>query len=155
MIIFEKRDQESSDGAKPEGKPLKREKGFNLIELLIVLAIIGILTSIVYPGYSDYVIQSRRSEGIVRLLQVMQQQERYFTDELTYTADLSDLGYTTLTGGAVESENGSYQITAAVCTGQTINQCVLLTATPQGVQAGDGDLTLDSQGNRTPAGFWQ
>lgn len=130
-----------------------QEKGFNLIELLITVAIIGILSAIAYPNYQEYVIQSRRSEGIAMLLQVMQQQERFFTEQITYTTDLTALGFT-LTAGAVASENDYYRITAAACDALSLNRCVLLTATPQGIQAGDGNLTLNSQGVRTPANFW-
>ncbi len=130
-----------------------QEKGFNLIELLITVAIIGILSAIAYPNYQEYVIQSRRSEGIAMLLQVMQQQERFFTEQITYTTDLTALGFI-LTAGAVDSENDHYRITAVACGALSLNRCVLLTATPQGIQAGDGNLTLNSQGVRTPANFW-
>ncbi|KEQ15022.1 type IV pilin protein [Endozoicomonas numazuensis] len=131
------------------------EKGFTLLEIIIVVAIIGILAAITVPAYNEYVIQSRRSEGISALLTIMQQQERYFTEQLTYTDDLSDLGYTLNGSNEVESENGHYLISAAACSSLTITQCVVLTAAPQGVQASDGDLTLNSRGTRTPLNAWQ
>ena len=134
---------------------MKKQKGFNLIELMIVVTIIGILAAIAYPQYSQYVTQARRNDGIATLLQIMQQQERFFTEQLTYTADLTALGYTVDGGGKASTENGHYRVSAAVCTGETIDRCVNLTAEPQGVQAGDGNMTLDSRGNRTPATHWQ
>ncbi|MGI9277499.1 MAG: type IV pilin protein [Endozoicomonas sp.] len=143
-----------------------RQKGYNLLELLAVLTIIGILAAIVLPGFSDYIRDARRNDGITFLLEIMQRQERYFTEELTYTSDLTKLGY----GGAssVVSDNGFYSVTAAACTetvtdtntGVTttitfsLSDCVLLTAAPRGVQAGDGNLTLDNRGQRTPASAW-
>nr|WP_306674521.1 MULTISPECIES: type IV pilin protein [unclassified Endozoicomonas] len=107
------------------------------------------------PSYNEYVLQSRRSEGISSLLTMMQQQERYFTEQLTYTSDLSKLGYTLAGPNNVSSENGHYLITATACASMTISQCVLLTATPQGVQAPDGTLTINSRGTRTPVSAWQ
>ncbi|WP_062268564.1 type IV pilin protein [Endozoicomonas arenosclerae] len=133
---------------------MSRVKGFTLLEIIIVVAIIGILAAITVPAYNEYVMQSRRSEGISALLTIMQQQERYYTEQLTYTDDLSDLGYT-LSGSDVASENGHYLISAAACSSLTITQCVQLTAVPQGVQASDGNLTLNSRGTRTPLDAWQ
>lgn len=133
-----------------------KNTGFNLIELLITLAIIGVLATLAYPNYREYVTQTRRSEGIAVLMQIMQQQERFFTEQLSYSVDLAALGYTVDPAtGAVSSEGGHYHISASVCATQAINRCVLLTASPQGMQALDGNLTLNSLGARTPASAWQ
>lgn len=127
-------------------------KGFTLIELMICVAIIGILASIAYPSYQQYVVESRRSEGIAMLLQVMQQQERYYTEEMSYTTDLTDLGFSVANP---TSQNSNYAISAALCGSDSLNRCVQLTAVAQGPQAADGNLTLNSRGVRTPAAFWQ
>lgn len=127
-------------------------KGFTLIELMITVAIIGILASIALPSYRQYVVESRRSEGISMLLQVMQQQERYYTEELSYTTDLTDLGFAVANP---PSNNSNYAISASACGSDPVNRCVLLTAVAQGEQAADGNLTLNSRGVRTPASFWQ
>ncbi len=124
--------------------------GFSLIEVLIVLAIVGIIAAIGYPQYSQYLLKSGRSEGVSALLQMMERQEGYFRDNLTYTTDEGLLGYTS---GTVTSETGRYTLTAAACGNEPLGRCVLLTATPdpQGKQAADttGDLTLDSRGVRS------
>lgn len=128
-----------------------KTRGFSLIELMIAVAIVGVLASIVFPSYRQYVIESRRSEAMAMLLQVMQQQERFYTEELSYTTNLTQLGFS----ANPPSEGGNYAIRAAQCGSDPLNRCVLLTAVAQGDQAGDGNMTLNSRGVRTPADFWQ
>ncbi|WP_299733592.1 type IV pilin protein [uncultured Endozoicomonas sp.] len=124
--------------------------GFSLLELMIVLVIISILASIVLPSYGRYVTESRRKDASTMLLRIMQQQESHYNEELSYTVDLTVLGY----GSIVESEGGYYVITASTCGSTPITQCVLLTATPQGAQTGDGVITLNSRGARSPSSHW-
>ena len=130
---------------------MKYHLGFNLIELMITLVIIGLLTSILLPSYNEYVLQSRRSQGIAMLMEVMQHQERFFTEQITYSSDLSALGLTV----PVLSKNEHYIISASRCGSTAINRCVQLTATPQGIQAGDGNIMLNSLGERSPDNYWK
>lgn len=125
-----------------------KQKGFNLIELMIVLVIIGILASVAIPAYQDNVMRSSRGDGMTALLDIMRAQENFFANEFTYTTDLTDLGY----DAAPESSSGKYIISASDCSGDPLTQCVSLTATAQQGQAADGNLTLDSRGNRTHHG---
>src|SRR5690554_2337838 len=57
----------------------RRSSGFTLIELMIVVAIVGILAAIAYPSYQRYVQDSRRSDARANLLQLAQFMERYYT----------------------------------------------------------------------------
>lgn len=136
--------------AKRPSLAIYKQSGFSLIELMIVVAIIGILAAVGLPQYNQQVIKGKRSDGMQMLTRVMSSQERYFSNEISYTADLTDLGYSSSTN--VPSSEGHYKITATACSGATIAQCVLLTAVPQEGQAADGNLTLNSRGAKT--GNW-
>lgn len=126
-------------------------KGFSLIELMIVIAIIGILASIAYPSYQDSVRKGRRADGYALLSQIMQAQERFYTDRLVYATDLTQGGMG-FTADPVPSEAGFYQVSAAACGAAALTLCIQLTATALGDQVADGDLTLNSRGVKT--GNW-
>lgn len=129
----------------------KTQSGVTLIELMIVVAIVGIIAAFAYPAYQAQAEKTRRAEGTSALTRIMDMQERYYINANfppTYTTDLSDLG---LGGATFTTENGHYVIDAAAC-GDGITQCVQLTATAQPSQDNDGDLTLNSLGAATRDG---
>ena len=131
---------------------ISKQKGLNLIEIMIVIAIVGILASIGYPLYQDQMERTRRADGKAKLLEVIEAQERFYSANNRYTTTLASIGYTTV---PVPSEEGFYLVNATICPGPiALTQCVLCTATAQGVQAADGNLTLDSRNNKTPASHW-
>ena len=65
-------------------KKLRKHQGFTLIELMIVVAVIGILASIAYPSYREYVAKSRRAEAKTVLLSAQQWMERFYTENFRY-----------------------------------------------------------------------
>lgn len=134
-------------------------KGFSLLELMIVVAVLGILGSIVYPSYQEYIREANRSEAIAELQKLIAAQERYFLNNRQYATKLTELGFATDTW-----TTDRYSITAGACkdsSGENIDfeLCVELTAEGSGSQADDGSIIMntvgrsvhmDSDGNENP-----
>lgn len=116
---------------------------FTLIELMAVIAIIGILFAFAVPQYHTYIMRAERSFAISELDKIMSAQERYYADEGEYADDLVELGYPSTT---LSLER--YDISAAPCTSMVLSQCVQLIATPLGAQVDDGTLVYSSIGTR-------
>jgi type IV pilus assembly protein PilE len=129
-----------------------RETGFTLIELMVVVTILSILMAIAYPIYKDYVTKSRRGDGKAKLLEIAQREERFFTDNNTYTTDLTKLGYAT---NPVNSDLAYYSIAAAAGPTGSITTSFTLTATRQNQQANDtkcGNYSLTSTNVKNATG---
>ena len=71
----------------------RKQGGFTLLELMIVVVIIGILAALSYPSYMQYVISTKRTAATSVLLQVADRQQQFFMDNKTFTADMTNLGF--------------------------------------------------------------
>ena len=130
------------------------QRGFTLIELMIVVAIVAILAAIAYPSYQDSVLKGRRAEARTALLELMQQQERYLTQRGTYLVFSNAAGTTnpataatTFKTSAGEGAPPSYYLSATLCPGSTdARECILVVGTPTRADAAAGNLNLTSTG---------
>ena len=108
--------------------------GMTLIELLIVVAIVGILAAIAGPAWNDQVIKSRRADARNTLLAAQIEQEQYRANNLTYATSMSAMGM-----GSFDSTWRDYyrvEVVSADTTG------FLITATPNGNQANDSTCNV-------------
>ncbi|MDX1367464.1 type IV pilin protein [Pseudomonas sp.] len=143
---------------------MRYQRGFTLIELMIAVAIIGLLAAIAYPNYQQYMLKSGRSDGHAKLTQIMQTQERFFSQNQSYTDNLGataagnpGLAFPGVAeDGPVISDELRYSIAAEVCAvGTPLTRCVRLVATATGPQTADdqcGNLSLDSRGVKGESG---
>ncbi len=118
----------------------RRLAGFTLVELMIVVAILGILAAVALPAYQQNVRSGARAEAQSLLLQVAANQERFYSDNNTYSANANPLASPAV--ATLTSESGAYQVSVAACGTGTIANCFVATATPQGTQTADSCTTL-------------
>ena len=119
------------------------QKGFTLIELMVVVVVAAILAAIAYPSYQNYVMRAKRAEGRATLLDAAAKEERYYSDANQY-GTLADAGISST------SESGYYSISISR---QNANQNFTLTATPASFADNDcGALTLSNAGDKDNGG---
>jgi type IV pilus assembly protein PilE len=124
-----------------------RQSGFTLIELMITVAIVGILAAIAYPSYQQYVLSSRRAEAQSEMLKIRLGLEKWRANNNAYSSDLS-----VNTGFTGNTAYYTYSIADASASTYTIK------ADAQGSQtrdAGCTELTLDEGGVKGPAACWK
>ncbi|MCP5330916.1 MAG: type IV pilin protein [Pseudomonadales bacterium] len=114
--------------------------GFTLIELMIVVAILGVLAAVALPAYQQSVRAGARAEAQSLLLQVAANQERFYSDNNSYSTNANPLVSPAL--ATLTTEGGNYQVSVAACGSGTIANCFIATATPQGAQTADSCTTL-------------
>ena len=91
---------------------MKTQKGFTLVELMIVVVIIGILASFAMPAYNDYVTRGKLVEGTSALSDGRVKMEQYFQDNRTYVGGTAPANTTNFTYAASNLSTANYTITA-------------------------------------------
>ena len=148
-------------------------RGFTLIELMITVAIIALLSAIAYPAYTSSILKGKRAQGRTALVELIQLQERYFTERNCY------LGFTTASSGVATPSapspvaacggvtsatvpfktfsgenlaNSAYLLSADVCpttsSSLSIAECVRVIATPIGADNAVGALSITTTGTK-------
>lgn len=132
---------------------LRSNAGFTLIEIMVVVAIVGILAAIAYPSYEEYVKRGNRSEGQALLNEAAARQERFFAQNNAYVTDQDDVVNLALPhteDTTVSSSTGKYTLTVGT---EDDDGGYTLTATPEGFDDDAcGDLTLNALGTRGRSG---
>lgn len=136
-----------------------RQRGFTLIEVMIVVVVVAILAAIAFPQYRDYVVRSNRAVAKSLLTQVADRQEQFYVANKRYAGNLSALGYpanpffVNRQGHAVAADGGNavYRIVLEASTDATFR----VAAEPQNAQTEDAKctkFTLDQTGQRLATG---
>ena len=125
---------------------MKTQKGFSLIELLVVVAIIAILAAVAIPSYQHYVVKANRTAAQSFMMDLANREKQYMLDARAY-ADFTALG---VSAPAEVSKHYNVAIVPVVTPPSFV-----ITATPYtNQQTSDGPLTLGSDGAKGPSVKW-
>jgi type IV pilus assembly protein PilE len=126
------------------GMTRKRQLGFTLIELMIVITVLGIIVAIAYPSYTEQMRKSRRAEGMGELLELADRMERFYSDRGTYVG--ASLGTAATNIYPTTSAKGYYTLSIASQTATDFS--VSAAPTSKGKQNKDkcGTFTMTAQG---------
>ncbi|MGI2109551.1 type IV pilin protein [Shewanella frigidimarina] len=127
------------------------QSGFTLIEVMITVVIVGILASIAYPSYTQFVAKGARGDGLAGVMRVANLQEQFYLDHRSFTTNMTMLGLTT---DPWVVENTFYKVDTTLSGGD-----YTVTATAVGVQASRDSacatISLTSTGSKTPTECWK
>ena len=133
----------------------RQNTGFSLIELLTVMAVLGIIATIAVPSYLGQMTNTRRKDGQSALMGLAQAMERHYTEKNTYASaangdptsninGVAPIGNVFSSEAPVDSSTKYYDLRITAATSASFS----LRAIPKNAQAGDGILELNSMGVR-------
>ncbi len=125
-----------------------REIGITLIELLTVICIIGILAAFSYPMFAEQAAKGRRAQARSLIYEVLQHEEKFFTENNTYTTDLTALGYS----DPLETSESTHSVALAVGPTGDLTTSVQITGTAIVPDAKCATLTLTSANGQSGTG---
>lgn len=129
------------------------KQGFTLIELMVTVAIIGILAAIAMPSYQQYVVRGNRAAAQAAMMDIANRQQQLLLANRSY-ATHTDASWTN-TGYALPDEiRGKYNYSITLGAGAAPSYTITFSPVSPGPQANDGSLSLTSEGVKSPAGKW-
>jgi type IV pilus assembly protein PilE len=137
---------------------MKKHAGFSLLEVMVAMVILLILSSIAYASYRHAVLKSRRAEGKSALLQIMQQQERGYTQSASYVAFSQTTTKFRWFSGNTPADS-AYELKGEACENDTLQNCIKITAMPGTANVNSnfrdsecGELSITSAGVKASSG---
>ncbi|MFT4797678.1 MAG: type IV pilus assembly protein PilE [Candidatus Azotimanducaceae bacterium] len=129
-------------------KTVGKAMGYSLIELMIVVAIVGIVSTIAYPSYQSYTCDTYRGQAVADLKVCALSLERHFSDGFTYVGAVVDgTGDTLCSNASPDDANTKFDITLSTL---TPNNYVLQAAPASGQSCGSGTtIQLAADGTMT------
>lgn len=142
-----------------------RGRGFSLIELMVVIAVVAILSTVAVSSYRSYVLRTNRTEGRMALLAIQTAQEKFFLQNNAYAQNLATvraappggLGINNITAAGV-TLGGNYTVSFQAVTPNTYTLQAVATGPQTRDTAACLTFTVNEQGLRTPAdstGCWR
>lgn len=140
----------------------RQQSGFTLIELMITVAVIGILSSIAYPSYQEFIAKSRRAQAKATVAMAQQWMERFYSENFSYYAvrgtskTIADAFPENLKKSPNENEGTTqYSISIAVAANSPESFTLTATRNTAGNMKSDvcGDLSIDQYGRKTVKNF--
>lgn len=129
---------------------LRRVRGFTLIELMVAVAVVGIISAVAYPSYVDSVRKSKRASAKAKMTEVAGRLEQFRSEgagAATYTSALADLQYP----ATLPSDNGGHTLTVGPGPAG-IAESYIITAVPLQTDPACPQLTLNQLGVFLPTG---
>jgi len=132
-----------------------RHRGFTLVELIITVAVIGILAAVALPSYQEYLKRTNRSSAQSLMLDLANREQQYLLDNRSFLGGGASAVTTLLPSGVPKEVSAFYTVTITATAGPPPTFEVKATPKTGTVMAGESPFTIDQDGNRLPAGKWQ
>ena len=129
-------------------------QGFTLIELMITVAIVGILASVALPSYQEYIRKSRRADSQAFMYEVASRQQHYLVDRRAYATGITETLSSGGLGMAIPATVSVYYTVSLATSNTASPPTFTVTAVPKASQEQEKcqTISLDHQGARTASG---